>query len=122
MQDNKASFYRLRLSAHTCKSAFDTFPFNSFPSFISAVSETLTFSPSSVFPNPLPPEVANSMILFPEKCQHTRFAVICTCRTVRHLPAPATHCCCSRRELLPPDGKTSCPVQPHASASPLREC
>ena len=40
--------------------------FNSFPSTISAPG-ALSFNSFTVFPNPLPPDVANKMIFFPEK-------------------------------------------------------
>lgn len=53
-------------STHFFSSSADGFPLRSFPSRMSAPGQ-LGASPCSVFPRPLPPEVAKSTISFPAK-------------------------------------------------------
>ena len=61
------SLYNPACSNHFFSCSFDWFPFNIFPSIISASSDTLSLNFSTVFPNPLPPEVANKIIFLPVK-------------------------------------------------------
>ena len=56
-----------RLSAHFAKSSPDGRPFNSLPSFHTALPATDGCSFSSVFPKPLPPDVAKGTMVFPAK-------------------------------------------------------
>ena len=58
-----ASFRRMSLLWQMCIRD----RFRSFPSTRAASGERLFFKAAAVFPNPLPPEVANRMTLFPEK-------------------------------------------------------
>lgn len=60
-------FQQPRFAIHAAKSDSDSLPFRRRPSTISAVGEMLPLSFSIVLPKPLPPEVANKTIFFPEK-------------------------------------------------------
>lgn len=56
-----------RAAIHAAKSGSDSLPFRRRPSIISAVGDMLPLSFPIVLPKPLPPEVANKTIFFPEK-------------------------------------------------------
>lgn len=63
----RIGYHSAKLWHQARKSAGERPVFRSFPSTRAASGERLFFKAAAVFPNPLPPEVANRMILFPEK-------------------------------------------------------
>ncbi|MFR9159594.1 MAG: SIS domain-containing protein [Ruthenibacterium lactatiformans] len=63
----RIGYHSAKLWHQARKSAGERPVFRSFPSTRAASGERLFFKAAAVFPNPLPPEVANRMTLFPEK-------------------------------------------------------
>ena len=63
----RIGYHSAKLWHQARKSAGERPVFRSFPSTRAASGERLFFKAAAVSPNPLPPEVANRMTLFPEK-------------------------------------------------------
>ena len=62
--------------------------FLGFPSFMTVVSDTDGFNFSTVFPNPLPPDVANRIIVFPEKSYALRNVLMIVGATYHQIGNP----------------------------------
>ena len=63
-------------------------PFKSQPSVIFVSGDTLHLSSDTVFPKPLPPEVANSTIVLPEKSWLSRKVLIIVGATYHQIGKP----------------------------------